>query len=50
MKVAIKPASQRDSVRTTLYTSRVDRFEVESRYISVARLSQALHEGFEPTV
>ena len=45
---AAKPASERDSKEDP--TARVYRLDVESRYISVARLSQALHEGVEPTV
>ena len=43
-------ASRKEGRHQASQPARVDRFEVESRYISVARLSQALYEGVEPTV
>ena len=47
-KHADKPASEIDSKEDP--TARVYRLGVESGCISVARLSQAIHEGVEPTV
>ena len=40
---AAKPVSEIDSEKDP--TARVYRLDVEGRYTSVARLSQALHEG-----